>query len=135
MSNPQIFRAPMRARDRDLPAGAGARYGLEHGLVGIGTASERQVTRFCAVPEGSFVWTRDEDGFFWLGRIAGPCRDDENETGIRHVRPATWLDAPFAPDETPAGVRATFARGGRNFQRTHDAEAERMTARLWEARQ
>jgi len=39
-----------------------------------------------------------------------------------------WLDRPFGPDEVPVAVAATFARGGRNFQRTHDAAAERRTA-------
>jgi hypothetical protein len=29
---------------------------------------------------------------------------------------------------------ATFARGGRNFQRTHDAAAERRTEELWKSR-
>jgi hypothetical protein len=33
----------------------------------------------------------------------------------------------------PVAVAATFARGGRNFQRTHDAAAERRTVELWEA--
>jgi hypothetical protein len=28
-------------------------------------------------------------------------------------------------------VARTFARGGRNFQRTHDVEAERTTAEIW----
>jgi hypothetical protein len=127
-----IFRAPMRARDRDLPPGRGARYGLEHGLVGIGGATDRQVQRFADVPEGSFVWTRDEDGMYWLGRITGPCRTHaENPAGLRHVRSATWAERPFGPDEAPPGVVATFARGGRNFQRTHDEDAERLTASLW----
>ena len=60
----------MRARDRDdVPPFAGARHGVERGLVGIG----------------------------------------------------------------PPAVAATIARGGRNLQRTHDAEAERRTAELWDS--
>ena len=51
--------------------------------------------------------------------------------GLRHVRPATWLDRPLREDEVPSAVVATFARGGRNLQRTHDAAAERLTAELW----
>jgi hypothetical protein len=47
------------------------------------------------------------------------------------VRPAQWLERPFAADEVPAAVAKTFARGGRNLQRTHDADAERRTAELW----
>src|SRR3954465_14819031 len=36
-----VFRAPMRARDRDAPAGAGGEHEVENGLVGIGDALPR----------------------------------------------------------------------------------------------
>ncbi len=36
-----------------------------------------------------------------------------------------------AQTEVPPAVARTFARGGRNFQRTHDDGAERMTAEIW----
>jgi hypothetical protein len=52
--------------------------------------------------------------------------------GIHHVRPVTWLDRPVGEDEVPAGVARAFARGGRNFQRTRDEQAERQTAKLWD---
>ena len=148
----------MRARDRDAPAGAGAEHGVEHGLVGIGDAlaappatlpdaveaaarahgekAGRMLRRFAEVPDGAFVWTRGES-FYFLGRIAGPWRYDDSraarEVGIHHVRPTHWLDRPFGEHEVPAAVAATFARGGRNFQRTHSEAAERRTAELWEA--
>ena len=51
--------------------------------------------------------------------------------GIHHVRPAHWLDRPLDAREVPVAVAATFARGGRNFQRIHDAPAERRTSTLW----
>ena len=80
------------------------------------------------------MWTRDTEGLFHLGRIAGPLRRDEaSPVGLTHVRDAEWLDRPFGDDEVPADVAATFARGGRNLQRTHSAAAERRTAELWEA--
>lgn len=79
-----IYRAPMRARDLDVPAGAGAEYGLSSGVV-----------------------------------------------GIVHVRDTTWLPRAFREHEVPPAVAQTFARGGRNFQRTHDHDAERMTAEIW----
>jgi hypothetical protein len=131
----------MRARDRDVPDGAGARHALEHGIVGLGLTrgvkGDRMVDRFAAVPDGSLVWTRLGDGTYRLGRIDGPVRFDDSPAargvGIHHVRPATWLDRPIGEDEVPAAVAATFARGGRNFQRTHDAAAERRSAELWEA--
>ena len=90
----------MRARDLDLPPGAGADVGLAHDLVGIGDVADRAVERFAALPDGTFVWTR------------------------RRTGSSIW-------DEVPAAVAATFARGGRNLQRTHDAVAERLTAELW----
>ncbi|MCW3039995.1 MAG: hypothetical protein JWM31_1900 [Solirubrobacterales bacterium] len=153
-----IYRAPMRARDRDAPEGAGPAFGLAHGLVGTGDALDdvpaaldeavaaaadrhgekagRMLRRFAAVPEGAFVWTRQADGAYRLGRLAGPWRYQDTaaarDVGIHHVRPADWLEHPFGEDEVPAGVAYTFGRGGRNLQRTHDADAERETAALWE---
>jgi hypothetical protein len=50
------------------------------------------------------------------------------------VRAADWLERPFGEDEVPAGVAATFARAGRNFQRTHGDAVERRTAELWDRR-
>jgi hypothetical protein len=152
-----IYRAPMRARDRDCEPGAGADHGLEHGLVGIGDVLEtapatlqeavtaaaeahgekagRMLERFAAIPDGTFVWTRASTGMFHLGRISGPWRYDASDAaravGIPHVRPATWLDRAFGPDDVPAAVAETFARGGRNLQRTHSERAERRTAELW----
>lgn len=152
-----IYRARMRARDRDASPGAGAQFGVAHGVVGIGdrlrraprsldaavaaagrehgAKAARMLERFAALPDGVFVWTRDGDGAYHLGRVAGPWRYDDSaaarEVGIHHVRPATWLERRFAEDEVPPAVAATFARGGRNLQRTHDARAEERTAALW----
>ena len=159
MTASPIYRAPMRSRVLDeVPAGAGAEHGRRHGLVGTGDAlpsaprtldaaveaaaaahgekAARMLRRFAALPEGTFVWTRDTGGAFHLGRIAGPWRYDDSRAaglvGIHHVRAATWLDRPFGEPEVPPAVVHTFARGGRNLQRTHDAAAERRTAELWE---
>ena len=120
MSEP-IYRAPMRARDLDVPAGAGADFGVDHGLVGIGPGTgakaERMLDRLAALPDGTIVWTRTSDGAFHVGRITGPYRYDDSEAarevGIHHVRPCTWQPA----DDVPPAVIATFARGGRNLQR------------------
>jgi hypothetical protein len=135
-----IYRAPMRARDRDdVPPFAGARHGVEHGLVGIGRVEgdkgARMLHRFAELPDGTFVWTRTGEDVYRLGRIAGPLREDGSAAaravGIRHVRPAAWLERAFGGSEVPRAVAATFARGGRNLQRTHDDEAERRTEELW----
>lgn len=140
MSNP-IFRAPMRSRRLELPPGTGAEYGLKHGLVGIdpgeGEKAARSVHRFATVPEGVFVWTRDRAGGYHLGQIIGDMREVDTAAargaGIRYVRPTLWLERAYTEAEVPDAVAATFARGGRNFQRTHDADAERLTAELWGA--
>jgi hypothetical protein len=152
-----IYRAPMRAGELDVPAGLGAEHGLRHGVVGIGDAlaappatlddaveaaaaahgekAARMLRRFAELPDGAFVWTRATDGAYHLGRVSGPWRYDDSPAaravGIHHVRPAEWLDRPFGEDEVPAAVAATFARGGRNLQRTHGAAAEARTAELW----
>jgi len=147
----------MRARNRDAPDGAGAAYGLEHGVVGIGDALDappagpddaataaadahgakaaRMLRNFAELDDGTYVWTYAGDGGYFLGRIAGAWRYDDSpaarEVGIHHVRPTTWLDRRFGDDEVPSAVAATFARGGRNFQRTRSERAERRTAELW----
>jgi hypothetical protein len=132
-----IYRAPMRARDREVP---GADYGLEHGIVAIGDdrgeSAERRRCRFAEIPDGTLVWTRDSGGGYRLGRIAGALRHDAaaaRAVGLGHVRPATWLPDPFGEGDVPAAVAETFARGGRNLQRIHSEEAERRTVALWAA--
>jgi len=129
----------MRARDLDVPAGAGAEYGLSSGVVGIGPGrgekAAQALHRFATIPPGVFVWTRDRAANYRLGRIAGAVREDRSPAaravGIVHVRETTWLPRVLHEPEVPPTVARTFARGGRNFQRTHDGEAERMTAEIW----
>jgi hypothetical protein len=131
-----VFRAPMRSRVSDVPSGAGARYGLAHGVAGIGESAEGRIRRFGAAPAGGFVWTGTEDGAYWLGRLSGslePAGPAAQAAGLTHVRATDWLDRPFGEPEVPAGVAATFARGGRSFQRTHGDAVERAAAALWAA--
>jgi hypothetical protein len=132
---PPVFRAPMRARAHDAPAGAGAEHGVAHAIVGIGDTAEARIRRFAAVPDGAFVWTRDTAGMYRVGRIAGPLSAAgpaaREAAGLTHLRAADWLDRPFGEDDVPAAVAATFARGGRNFQRTHGDAVERRTAEIW----
>lgn len=130
----------MRARDVDAPPGAGAEYGLARDAVGIGPGrgdkAARMLHKFATIPDGVFVWTRDRRGRYHLGRLAGEMREDTSAqaraVGITHVRPAEWLARSFGERDVPLAVRRTFARGGRNFQRTHDEDAEVRTAQLWE---
>jgi len=147
----------MRPRDRETGPFDGARHGVARGLVGIGFAIEpppatldeaiiavharhgakagRMLASFAEKSPEGYVWTRTGEDEFRLGRICGPWRYDDSPearaTGIRHVRAAEWLPEPFGTAETPAAVVETFARGGRNFQQTHDEEAESVTDELW----
>jgi hypothetical protein len=113
----------MRARGRDdVAPGAGAAFGLREGVVGIGDDDARRVARLAGLPVGDVLWTRDADGWFFRGRVAeGACRRASaavtRATGLTHVRPAAWEDAPRGDDDVPAAVAASFARGGRNLQR------------------
>lgn len=158
MTEPPVYRAPMRSRVPAIPAGPAVERALAEGLVGLGgvldpapstvveaaaAAAEQhderlgaRIERFAEAPDGAFVWTRDADGLPWLGRLAGPWRYDASPDAaavdLVHVRPCTWLGAPAAEAEVPPAVRATFARGGMNWQRTHDDAVSRLSAELWE---
>ncbi len=134
MSAVEVFRAPMRARERDdVAPGAGAEWALRHGVVAISDADARRIARLAALPEGAFVWTRDRDGAYWLGRVAdGASRAaGGNAAGLTHARPARWAPRPVGDDDVPAAVAASFARGGRNLQRIRDASAAPATAAYW----
>ena len=152
-----ILRAPMRSRITDVPPGAGADFAIARGLVGIGEAldrpprsladailaltraygekSGRMVARFADLPDGAFVWTRQRDGDYRLGRICGGWRYDDSPAartvGIHHVRPAVWTPARFDEVTVPNAVARTFARGGRNLQRIHDPAIEQQTLDAW----
>ncbi len=152
-----VHRAPLRSRDDTVDHAAAVEHALRRGVVGVGgrldapradldEAIERvdqqhgervaaRLERFAALPAGDFVWTRDAEAELWLGRIEGEWHFDASAPGweadLQHVRACRWTDAPVPLPEVPAGVLATFARGGRNFQRIHDAEAEAATSRWW----
>ncbi|KMO76951.1 hypothetical protein [Mycolicibacterium chlorophenolicum] len=131
-----VYRAPMRSRRDDIDPHAGVKRGLREGLCGFGRfdVPERRVSRFADAADGSFVWTRDGDGLFWLGRLTGPYVYDADgeDVDLVHVRPCRWRDVPLVENRCPAAVLATFARGGRNFQQIHDAAVGVESARLWE---
>ena len=111
------------------------------GLVGFGEADAddrlaRRVARFAEVADGSFVWTRDTDGLYWLGRIDGPLfyDDDGAAVDLVHVRPCRWITDPVLEPDVPVAVLATFGRGGRNFQQTHSPDVGEQTAAIWRTR-
>jgi hypothetical protein len=144
---PEVYRAPMRSRSDDVDLRATIERARRLGLCGFGQRVrdrgeaqrlDRRIARFAEIDDGSFVWTRDADGFYWLGRIEGPYFYDDDAAAaavdLVHVRPCRWLSAPMLESDAPPAVVATFGRGGRNFQQTHDSAVGAQTARLWEDR-
>lgn len=136
-----VYRAPLRSRSDDVDPRLAVERALSSGLCGFGDRGHgsqlaRRVERFAEVPDGSFVWTRDSDGLYWLGRIDGPYLYDTDGAGVDlvHVRPCRWCDIPVVESACPAAVVATFGRGGRNFQQIHDDGVGEQTARLWDGR-
>ncbi len=132
----------MRSRRDDIDVAATIERALKLGLCGFGEAANdsriaRRVERFADVEQGSFVWTRDPDGLYWLGRISGPyfydSSDDAAAVDLVHVRECDWLPKPFLEPAVPAAVVATFRRGGRNFQQTHDSTVGAESLRIWRA--
>ena len=132
----------MRSRRDDIDVGATIQRALSRGLCGFGGAKKptderlaRRIERFRSVELGSFVWTRDPDGLYWLGRITGPYFYDTDVSAaavdLVHVRECDWLSTPFLEPAVPAAVIATFRRGGRNFQQTHDATVGAESLRIW----
>ncbi len=100
--------------------------------------SLQRVDRFEQVPDGSFVWTRTEDGGYFLGRLYGPLREDHSADAVAadliYVRECRWTVDPVPEHEVPAATLQTFARGGRNFQQTHDPDVGRQSAVVWRSR-
>lgn len=151
----------MRSRRDDVDHAAAVARALLHGVCGIGgrldvappnlaaavdavaarydERTAARLERFVTVPDGSYVWTRRGDGSYFLGRLAGPWRYDADAEAwsldLVHVRDASWVTDPVPPADVPPATRRAFARGGRNFQRTHDPEVGAQTSSLWEARQ
>lgn len=137
-----VYRAPMRSRRDDVDFGATIERARSRGVCGFGgprTPSDerlaRRIERFRDIEEGSFVWTRDPDGLYWLGRITGPYLYDDDDAAaavdLVHVRECDWLPTPLLEQAVPVAVIATFRRGGRNFQQTHDATVGDETMRIW----
>ena len=83
--------------------------------------SARRLERFADVPDGSVVWTRDPDGLFRRGVLAGAWQYDPSPAAyaadLVHVRDCRWDPDPRGEHQVPAPVAATYRRGGRNFQR------------------
>lgn len=109
---------------------------LAEGVVGLRAVETprdaARLERFCAVPDGSFAWTRLAGGFH-LGRMSGPCEERtataDHRDELVHVRSCEWQ--PVDPVLVPEQVRYAFSRGGRNFQRIGLRGAAEATAEVW----
>ncbi|ONI67473.1 GAF domain-containing protein [Kribbella sp. ALI-6-A] len=152
-----VHRAPMRSRREDVPVGLAVDRALELNVCGVGgvlvppprsldeaveglaTAYDdrtaRRLRRFSEVPDGAFVWTRESDGLYRLGRLAGPWEYDASPGAVAadlvHVRPCEWARRAFTENDVPAAAAYSFSRGGRNFQRIRDPRVESATLALW----
>ncbi|OBH61890.1 hypothetical protein A5686_19420 [Mycobacterium sp. E2479] len=142
-----VYRAPMRSRNDAIEPQATIDRARRLGVCGFGQfvsrSAERErlarrVIRFAELDDGSFVWTRDPHGWFWLGRISGPYVHDTGKAAaaadLVHIRPCEWLSMPILEHDVPAAVVATFGRGGRNFQEIHHPSIGAETQSIWDAR-
>ncbi|GGG19543.1 hypothetical protein GCM10007304_36850 [Rhodococcoides trifolii] len=111
------------------------------GVCGMSATDERsvrRVDRFEQVADGSFVWTRTSSGEFFLGRISGPLFEDHGlealASELTYARTCRWTAEPVPEAEVPPATLRTFARGGRNFQQTHDDSVGAQSADVWRRR-
>jgi hypothetical protein len=152
-----VYRAPMRSRRDEIPIGPAVDRALYLGQCGIGglldpppadlddalaataltydVRTARRLRRFSEVQVGAFVWTREPDGLYRLGRLTGPWYYDAEGAAVDlvHVRRCDWSPTPFPEPAVPSGTAYTFSRGGRNFQRINDPATEQATAATWHA--
>jgi hypothetical protein len=88
------------------------------------------------VQDGDLIWTRDRQGFYWLGHIEGPWRYDSGELAwrwdVNNIRPCTWLSQPLRDFEIPGAVVRNFAGVGQTLRRIRNEPAVRVTEMLWE---
>lgn len=153
-----VYRAPMRSRRDDVDPGLAPERAVALGLCGVGgrlprepsgledavslteevydDRTARRLERFAAVPVGAFVWTREGEGLYLLGRLTGAWRYDGHPDALAadlvHVRDCAWSGTPVSEAEVPAAVMQTFSRGGRNFQQIHDPAVAARSQVLWD---
>jgi hypothetical protein len=82
------------------------------------------------IAQGDLCWTRDLDGYYYLGRITGPWRYDSASENILadivNVRPCTWIKVGSA-ESVPGKVINSF-RASRTLQRVADPTVQLYSA-------
>jgi hypothetical protein len=85
---------------------------------------------------GDFLWTRDLQGRFRLGRITGRYRYDNSAkakaTDTHQVRKAEWADRSLGDLEVPGAIVRAFSGRSTAFSRMLDISARIYTGWLWE---
>jgi len=123
----------------DLPDGAALRDVLAaiDSEPGWTKAAVHTVRRFGEDAQiGDFIWTRDLQGRFLLGRITGPYRYENSElakrTDTHQVRDCEWANRALGDLEVPGAVIRGFVGTSTSFSRLRDDGARIYTAWLWE---
>jgi hypothetical protein len=85
-----------------------------------------------SLPNGTFVWTRRQNGIYWLGELTGgwEYRGDEQarKLDLFNLRPCRWWQI-GTEDAVPGKVVNNF-RARKTLNRVKDAGAARYTCRL-----
>ena len=85
---------------------------------------------------GDFVWTRDLQGRFRLGRITGRYRYENSAKAkandTHQVRKADWAEQPLGDLEVPGAIIRAFSGTSTSFSRMWNTGARIYTAWLWE---
>lgn len=98
----------------------------------VGGEANPSVVRLHDLPSGSLLWTRRQDGSYWLGRLTGPWeyRDGEEAQGLDmfNVRRCFWRRAGIE-DVVPGKVVNNF-KASRTLNPVADWGAVRYSRRL-----
>lgn len=160
---PTLWRTKLRSTIPGIDHSAQVRHCLDGGIVGIGRRLDdlptgtplddvlstiesisgkgwgkraaQTVRRFgCDVQVGDFVWTRDTDSHYRLGRfLDGGYRYDNSEAAtavdVHQVRPVAWAPAALNDLDVPGAVVRAFTGTGSSFSRIWCARG--LTPYLW----
>lgn len=161
---PVIWRTKLRSLKEGVVHTDQVAYCIDGGRVGIGwglegTRSGTSLTRVVAAirakdepgwgdraadtvrrfgeeaAKGDFIWTRDLEGRFRLGRITGDYRYDNSpiakKLDTHQVRKAKWGRRALGDLEVPGAVVRAFSGISTSFSRIRDPGARTYTAWIW----